>query len=271
MTRYLSVACVALFGLAAVTASYAQTAQYDLRTLPLDHVHLSVPDPDKAADWYATNLNGVRMEGTTQVKFGDMRVAFRKGDAPTASAGSVIDHIGFSFALLDLKLASLERAGAKITTPARDVEGLFRLAFVEDPWGTRIELVRDKDTPGFHHIHLRATDPEAMYTWLRDGFGGERTKLGGRLDGIIHKAADAPEYAEGVVWIFVQKADAAPKPSAGTVLDHVGWRTPDLAATAANLKTKGVKFTEEPRAAGDLQIAFLEGPDGLRVEVVQRP
>jgi lactoylglutathione lyase len=271
MTRYLSVSFIALFGLAAVTTSYAQTAQYDLRTLPYDHVHLSVPDPEKAAAWYATNLNGVQIEGTTQVKFADTLLAFRKGEGAMASAGSVIDHIGFSFALLDLKLASLESAGAKITTPARNVEGLFRLAFVEDPWGIKIELVGDKDTPGFHHIHLRATDPEEMFKWLGDAFGGERTKLGGQLDGIKHKVADAGEYQEGQLWIFVQKADTAPKPSVGTVIDHLGWRTSNLDQTAADLKAKGVKFTEDPRDAGNLRISFIEGPGGLRVEVLQRP
>lgn len=263
MAKHLSASFVALFGLLAATTALAQTSLYDIRTLPYDHVHLSVPDPAKAADWYAENLNGVRVEAAPQVRFGNTLFSFRQAEkAALPSAGSVVDHIGFSFALFDLKLGQLEAAGAKVTSPARDVEGLFRIAFVEDPWGVRIELVQDKDTPGFHHIHLRSTDPEAMLKWVADAFGGERTKMKGRLDGVKHG---------GNLWIFVQKADAAPTPSQGAVIDHLGWRTPNLEKTAADLKSRGVKFTTEPRAAGDLKISFVEGPDALRVEVLQRP
>lgn len=262
MTRHLSVFVVALFGPLAAAATHAQTAPYDIRTLPYDHVHLSVPDPAKAADWYAKHMSGTRVEGAAQVKFGDVRFSFRQAEKAPPSAGTVIDHIGFSFALLDLKLAELEAAGAKVTSPARDVEGLFRLAFIEDPWGVRVELVQDKDTLGFHHIHLRSTDPEGMLKWVENAFGGERTTMRGRLDGVKHG---------GNLWIFVQKANEAPKPSMGTAIDHIGWRTPDLDRTAANLKAKGVRFTTEPRAAGDLRISFIEGPDALRVELLQRP
>jgi hypothetical protein len=35
-----------------------------------------------------------------------------------------------------------------LVTPVRDVAGLFKLAFIEDPWGTRIELVQDADNAG---------------------------------------------------------------------------------------------------------------------------
>ena len=38
----------------------------------------------------------------------------------------------------------------------RDVPGLFKIAFIFDPWGTRIELAEDPDYLGFHHIHLSA-------------------------------------------------------------------------------------------------------------------
>jgi len=177
------------------------------------------------------------------------------------SAGSVIDHVGFSFPDLDMKIAEWQAAGVKILTPVREVPGLFKLGFIEDPWGVKIEVVQDPETLGFHHVHLRSTDPEAMFKWLSDLFGGEKTKLMGRLDGLKF----------GSVWVLVQKANEEPTPSAGHAIDHIGWRTASLDTASAELKKKGAKFTTEPTTAGQLKVSFVEGPAGLRAEVLQHP
>ena len=77
----------------------------------------------------------------------------------------------------------------------------------------------------------------------------------------------------GGVWLLVQRGDATP--SEGHAIDHIGWRTPNLAAKAAELKAQTVKFTAEPRpltlASGTvINFSFLEGPSGVRIELVQR-
>lgn len=227
-------------------------------TLAYDHVHLIVPDPVAAADWYVTHLGGTR--SGAEVHFGATRLMFRQG-AAQPSAGSVIDHIGFSFADLDAKMAAWQTAGVKVVNPVRDVPGLFKLAFIEDPWGVKIEAVQDADTPGFHHIHLRSMDPDAMLAWLAASFGGEHAKLKDRIDAVKY----------GPVWVLVQKSPDAPPPSAGHAIDHLGWRTEQVAATTAQLKQAGVTVTVEPRDAGPLKISFVDGPGGVRVELVQRP
>ncbi len=141
----------------------------------------------------------------------------QKADAKPSS-GSAIDHIGFSFADLDAKMKEFEAAGVKIVTPARDVPGLFKLAFVEDPWGTRIEVVQDPERLGLHHVHMRGPDPEEVFSWLQAKFGGQRTKLKGRIDAIKYSA---PGFSD--MWILVQKGDA--EPSEGHAIDHIGWRS----------------------------------------------
>jgi len=42
---------------------------------------------------------------------------------------------------LDAKLAEWRAAGIKVVTPARDIPGLFELAFIEDAWG-RVEVLQ---------------------------------------------------------------------------------------------------------------------------------
>ncbi len=116
--------------------------------------------------------------------YGSTRLMFLRSATAKPSAGSAIDHIGFSVADLDAKMKEWEAAGIKVTTPVRDVPKLFKLAFLEDPWGTRIEVVQDPELLGLHHVHLRAPNPEDTITWLLDKFGGKRQQLKGMLDAV---------------------------------------------------------------------------------------
>ena len=205
--------------------------------LPIvDHIHLNVPDQAKAVEWYQKNFGGAPMsEAPDRLMFGDTRLIFLKNDKGQPSTGTALDHIGFSFADLDAKMKELEAAGVKVVTPVRDVQGLFKLGFVEDPWGTRIEVVQDPDKLGLHHVHLRAPDPAATLAWYKAKFGGDTAKLKDRIDGLRYSG----------VWILVQRGDAVP--SEGHAVDHIGLRTTNLADTTAELKAQDVKFTTEPR------------------------
>lgn len=251
-------ACLAAAALAAPAA--AQTPVMPI----LDHIHLNVPDQAKAVEWYRKNFGGTTMsEAPDRLMLGDTRLIFLKNDKGLPSAGSAIDHLGFSFADLDAKMTELEAAGVKVVTPVRDVAGLFKLGFIEDPWGTRIEVVQDSEKLGLHHLHLRAPDPAATLAFYKEKFAGDAAQLKGRLDGLKLTG----------VWLLVQRGDAVP--SEGHAIDHIGFRTTSLAAKTAELKAQDVKFTTEPRpltlASGAIvNFAYLEGPAGAKVELVQR-
>src|SRR2546428_9369592 len=145
----------AILAFALAAAAAAQTP-----ILPVvDHIHLNVPDQTKGVEWYQKYFGGQPMtEALDRLMFGDTRLIFLRNDKGQPSTGSALDHIGFSVANLDAKMKELEAAGIKVVSPAREVQGLFKLAFVEDPWGTRIEVVQDSEKLGLHHVHLRAPD-----------------------------------------------------------------------------------------------------------------
>jgi catechol 2,3-dioxygenase-like lactoylglutathione lyase family enzyme len=232
-------------------------------TLPYDHVHLAAPDQPKAVEWYQKMFGGqTTPEGKDRLLFGKTRFIWLKSETAQPSANTAIDHIGFSFADLDAKMKEFQAAGVKVVTPVRDVPGLFKLGFIEDPWGVKIEVVQDPETLGFHHVHLRAMDPAASLAWYRERFGGESTKLKGRIDALKY----------GDVWMLVQKADAAPTASVGHALDHVGWRVTDLDKTLADLKgTKVLQgVTNLQLATGPVRFSFVEDPAGTKIELVQR-
>jgi len=242
------------------TQVFAQTGMANM----VDHIHLAVPDQAKGVEWYRKHFGGQpTTEAPDRLMFGETRVIFQKNESAQPSSGSVLDHIGFSVVNLDATLKDLEADGAKVVTPAREVAGLFKLAFVEDPWGVRVEVVQDTAKLGLHHVHLRAPDPAAVLAWYVDKFGRTVGKLKDRIDGIDY----------GGVWLLAQRGEATP--SQGRAIDHIGFRPLNVDSVVAGLKTKNVKVTTEPRpltlpSGTNMRLAFIEGPDGVRIELVQR-
>jgi lactoylglutathione lyase len=258
VSRMIATSTLMVMGYAAQV--FAQTGFANM----VDHIHLAAPDPMKAAEWYRKNLGGQpTTEGTDRLMFGETRVIFQRNEKPMPSAGSVVDHIGFSVKDVDAAMKSMEADGAKIEGPAREVAGLFKLGFLVDPFGTRLEIVQDPAKLGLHHIHLRGPDPNASLAWYVDKFGGSISKMKDRLDGINY----------GGVWLLATKGDATP--SAGHAIDHIGFRPLNVDNAVATLKTKNVKVTTEPRpltlpSGATMRLAFIEGIDSVRIELVQR-
>ena len=241
------------------------------QTFPYDHIHVNVPDPAAAANWYEKYFGGRRItEAPDRLMFGSTRFLFLRKEDAKPSSGSAIDHLGFSFADLDAKMKEFEAAGIKIVTPARTAPGLYKLAFVEDPWGTRIEVVQDPQLLGLHHVQMSGPNPEEIFTWLLAKFGGQRMKLKGRIDAIKYSA---PGFSD--MWILVQRGDA--EPSEGHVIDHIGWRsTGPLTETIEGLRAKGVTVTSEPRPLSlpngpAINYSYVAGPAGAKIEIVERP
>ena len=258
---------------AAIAALAPGRAAAQTKTLPYDHIHLNVPDPVAASTWYEKNIPGGRRitEMPNRIMYGSTRLMFLQTAKPVPpSAGSAVDHLGFSVKDLDATLKQLEAAAVKITSPARDLPGIFKIAFIEDPWGTRIELVQDAELLGLHHIHMRGPDVEEVYTWLLGNFGGQRARMKDKLDGVRYSA---PGFS--TVWILVTKGEATP--TQGKAIDHIGWRSEtSLDGTIAELKTKGVTVTSEPRPlklenGPPINFAYVAGPNGARIELVERP
>lgn len=239
------------------------------QTVPYDHIHLAASDPEKAYEWYITNLNGQAGENPGRMVFErfiggrplPLQLMFIKAPDAPPSEGGVIGSLGFSFADVGSKVKALEAAGAKVVMPVREVPGLWKRAVVVDPWGVTIELVEDRDHLGFHHIALRVADPEATTRWFLSAFGGDRVKLAGRLDALQY----------GRTYLLVLQGTGT-APSQGRAIDHLGWGPPNMDATAADLKAKGVTFTAGPQPKPNQlghRTAYVEAPGGVRIELVE--
>ncbi len=111
-------------------------------------VHFSVPEQSikEMQAWYVKNF-GCRAAMREQFQACDIpgaNLTFSQADGPTVTTrGRVLDHIGLEVTNLDAFLKKLQAAGAKIDQPYTvNPETSVALAFIYDPWGTRIELVQ---------------------------------------------------------------------------------------------------------------------------------
>ena len=120
----------------------------------------------------------------------------------------------------------------------------------------------------FDHIHVYCSDLEASARWFSEGMGAEivgrpesrgvpsvRLKLGG-ANVYLRPGRDG----ENLV---------TPGPQHyGT--DHFGVRVQDVDATVEELRKRGVTIDVEPwDFSPSSRIAFIKGPDEVRIELVQ--
>lgn len=114
---------------------------------PLEFRGLDFVTPDKKAmhDWYQQHFGssfGRRGGGDPDaVGIPGANFAFEEKPGAAPTAGRAIDHIGFEVKNLEAFCKKLTDSGVKLDTPFRTVDQIkLSLAFLTDPWGTRIEL-----------------------------------------------------------------------------------------------------------------------------------
>lgn len=250
---------LAFFCLAISSLSYAT---------PYDHIHLTADSAEDAVNWYIKHFGGeaarfMRSTDTSlpidRVMYGDLAVIFFDREPSAGSVGTAADHFGFSMANVEAVVASVVADGGSQLGDLVEFGGM-KIGFVEDPWGTKIEIIDDPELRGLHHLHLSSPDPQATLGWYVDAFGVSTSQWKGALPGIDY----------GDIWLLVSPASGELEPTQGRSFDHLGWNFDNLSAAAEMLTAKGVEFTMEPRDYRGIRIAFIEGPDGVRIELVQK-
>lgn len=244
---------------------FALTCGIAARAADWDHVHLSAPDTKAAAEWYAKHFGGeVTKSGPFDATlFGEALVKFKAGKPGFGgSQGTSVDHIGFSMPGLEEKMKALEADGAKVLGQVREVPaGGFSFAFVEDPWGTKIELIDDAELRGFHHVHIRVQERDTVLKWFTETFGGEVAPF--------KNMAALPGIKYDGMWLLAMESREPVEPIVDRAIEHLGWRMKDIRELAAKLEGQGTKFLVPLRESEGHLMAFIEGPQGIKIELVE--
>ncbi len=115
-----------------------------------------------------------------------------------------------------------------------------------------------------HHIHHETTDVDATASFYVDNFGGEIVERMER-DGVQW----ARVALAGTVVNVTDRADTGVALGLYRGLDHFGIHTSDFDKTIGALRAKGVDFFIEPTSpAPGVRIAFVSGPDNVKIEVL---
>jgi catechol 2,3-dioxygenase-like lactoylglutathione lyase family enzyme len=121
----------------------------------------------------------------------------------------------------------------------------------------------------YDHIHLRSPDPEATAAYYERMFGAQviRTQQQGQTR-IDLKLGGAD------IFIAPVPPDSSVNPPPVTPyqgLDHFGLSVTGIDAVVAELKAKGAEFTMEPtNIRPGIRIAFVRGPQGVSIELLER-
>ena len=121
----------------------------------------------------------------------------------------------------------------------------------------------------FDHCHMKSLDPDAAGQFYVDMLGATLVSRAETAAGVLRVSLKLAGLD-----LFIDRAPpdtppCRPRPFLG--LEHVGLTVADLDGAAAELKAKGVVFTLEPvDFRPGLRIAFIQGPDGVEIELLQR-
>jgi lactoylglutathione lyase len=127
----------------------------------------------------------------------------------------------------------------------------------------------------YDHVHLRSPDPDATARFFETMFGAELTR-DTYPEGTLYPGQARIVMRLGGQTVLIapphpHDPTAAPPPFPHYGLEHIGLTVDDVDAACAELKAKGAEIAIGPltRSAG-LRLAFVRGPEGIMVELVQQ-
>ncbi|MGB9699761.1 MAG: VOC family protein [Thermodesulfobacteriota bacterium] len=122
---------------------------------------------------------------------------------------------------------------------------------------------------GLDHVHIISGNVEEMIKYFERVFEG-RVLSRGESRGFPLVRMDV--YGAPISILGTEPGTGQLEPGKGLRgLDHFGFKVKNLEETVADLKSKGAKFTIEPTITpSGIKIAFVEGPEGIRIELVER-
>ena len=283
----------AVLALAALVSCAARPASAQLVSHPdapvrIGHYHLNVTSIEAHQKFWTDTLGGRAMKfgSIVVIEFPDAFIFLHLQKPTGPTRGTAFDHIGFAVPNVPATAMKLAAAGYQETTGREPKPGdkpsaasgasavYGRFAYFLGPDGAKIELVTNsqKDAPPVvaHHIHFINKQYVEMQQWYMKAFnatlGPNQTDffIGAELPGVGYSLN-----------FFRWEGDQSIThvPTAGRVVDHVGFEVKNLEAFCTELEAKGVKlvrpYTKRDPAMNNIATAMIVDPWGVSIELTE--
>jgi catechol 2,3-dioxygenase-like lactoylglutathione lyase family enzyme len=266
------------------------------------HLHLNTTDPAAAINFYTSKFDCEkgRFAGVMDAVWAQKSwLLFSKVSSPPPwELTSAVWHFGWGAEDMKATYQKQLDSGTKFFTPLTDISdiggnrgatGMFFYAYVEGPDRALIEL-NTASHHRFGHLHLFSEDPVSAGEWYMKHFGATRR------GNATTPPSREPRFYRGIqigpaMSILMDNVNIIIYPIAyskqvypdhwknqkvmsstkGRVVDHVGFSVDNLVETLARMRKEGVRVTDEIKSAagGKIKYAFVEGPDNMRIELVE--
>lgn len=286
--------------LIALAATCALASAWQMPEAHFHHLHLNTTDPKAAIDFYTSKFDceKAKFAGVEDAVWAQKSwLLFNKVKlAPAWELNTAVWHFGWGAENMKATYEKQLAMGTKFFTPLTDIsdiggnvgaKDLFYYAYVQSPDNALIEL----NTAGHHrfgHLHLFSADPVAAGEWYvkylsaknlsrrtpsreprfyRDVQIGPSVSLMSDNVNIIIFPIEYPKKVYADHW----KGKTAFESTKGHVVDHIAYSFENLAQALEIMRKDGVKVTDDVRsiAKGQVKSAFIEGPDKIRIELVE--
>jgi len=267
---------------------FAQLVSHPDAPVRIGHYHLNVTSIAAHKKFWADTLGGkaIKVGGIDVIEFPDAFIFLREQKPTGPSRGTAFDHIGFAVPNVPAMAMKLAAAGyqetngrepkpGEVAAAASGTSAVYgRFAYFLGPDGAKIELVTsaDKDAPPIvaHHIHFINKQYVEMQQWYMKAFnatlGPNKTDfyVGAQLPGVGYSLNFFRwEGDQGITHV----------PTAGRVVDHVGFEVKNLEAFTNELEAKGIPlvrpYKKRDPTMGGIATAMIVDPWGVSIELTE--
>ena len=272
--------------------AFAQLVSHPDAPVRIGHYHLNVTSVEAHQKFWAGTLGGkaLKFGSIDVIEFPDAFLFLHVQKPAGPTRGTAFDHIGFAVPNVPAMAMKLAAAGYQETTGREPKPGekppatsgtsavYGRFAYFLGPDGAKIELVtadQKGDPPGAppivaHHIHFINKQYVEMQQWYMKAFNA--TLRPGQTDFFI--GADLPGVGYSLNFFRLEGDPSITHvPTAGRVVDHVGFEVKNLEAFCKELEGKGIKLIRPYRkrdpAMNNIATATIVDPWGVSIELTE--
>jgi catechol 2,3-dioxygenase-like lactoylglutathione lyase family enzyme len=293
--------CQVLIGSVGITALSAPQQNAPTATSSpyrFHHVHLNTVNARAAIEFYTKTFKAesAMFGGTIPAvnAQGKWLLFNQVSQAPAWAVLSPLYHIGWGAPDMKGTYDKLVSQGVKFETPLTDISQVIQagagrtfFAYVDGPDHAMIEI-NSAANDNFQHVHFLSSDPVSAGQWYMKEFGATSGTPNPSRDARVYNGLQIYPYMganlDGIQFFWYPKEFGQGSypdawkgrtefaSSRGRVIDHIAFSIDGLDNALAKLEADGVKVLQRPQTTlnGLIRSAFVQGPDGLEIEIVER-